>query len=132
MEYRTFHRPLHPRASASGCVPVHILVCEKALGHYLPDGAHVHHVDGNPRNNANTNLVICEDATYHKLLHWRESIVKAGGDPNTQKRCSFCGELKLFAEFDLRRAHTSTGRQNACRPCMRARNKGRDRQGLTA
>lgn len=43
----------------------------RVLGYALPRKAQVHHVDENPRNNANTNLVVCEDAAYHKLLHRR-------------------------------------------------------------
>ena len=82
--------PHHPKASASGCVYRHILVAEKALGRLLPKGAQVHHVDGNPRNNSNRNLVICQDMAYHKLLHYRTRVVKAGGNPNTDKFCGDC------------------------------------------
>ena len=30
------------------------------------------HLDGNPRNNAPSNLVICQDKAYHMLLHARQ------------------------------------------------------------
>src|SRR5262245_41632863 len=40
---------------------VHVLMAEAAVGHPLPPGAKVHHVDGNRWNNANANLVICQD-----------------------------------------------------------------------
>lgn len=48
----------------------HVLMAEKALGHALPDGAEVHHIDRDRQNN-NTktpwNLVICPDHAYHLL-----------------------------------------------------------------
>ena len=50
----------------------HILIAERVFGKALPKGATVHHVNGNPRDNRNCNLVICEDQKYHMLLHKRE------------------------------------------------------------
>lgn len=50
----------------------HVLLAEKALGRKLPEGAVVHHMDGNPSNNHQPfNLVICPDQAYHALLHKR-------------------------------------------------------------
>lgn len=129
--YARRYMPTHPNATAQGHVFVHVLVSEAALGRTLPKGAHVHHVDGNHRNNANANLVICQDAAYHKLLHVRARIVRAGGDPNTQKICSACQLVKDLDQFNARAGH-STGRQNNCRECSKvafaefhARRKGR-------
>src|SRR3990167_9989532 len=48
---------------------IHILVAEKALGRPLPEGVEVHHHDENRQNNSNSNLVICQDVAYHRLLH---------------------------------------------------------------
>jgi hypothetical protein len=45
----------------------HTLMAEKALGRKLGHGEHVHHVDGNKRNNVNSNFVICTSA-YHRYL----------------------------------------------------------------
>jgi HNH endonuclease len=67
----------HPRASV-GYVMEHTLVAERALGHYLPTGAVVHHVDGNKWNNTPTNLVICQDQAYHVLLHKRQRALARG------------------------------------------------------
>ena len=50
----------------------HILVAEKALGKRLPTGAVIHHIDGNGANNTKSNLVVCPNEQYHKLLHTRE------------------------------------------------------------
>jgi hypothetical protein len=104
-------------------VQAHILVAERALGHHLPPGAEVHHVDGNPLNNAPRNLVICQDAAYHKLLHVRQRTLAAGGNPNTEKVCRDCGTVKLFAQFNAMTANRSNGRQSVCRHCSRVRNR---------
>jgi hypothetical protein len=113
----------HPRAKHRGdrraFVAEHILVAEAALGRYLPDGAEVHHVDENKANNANSNLVICQDHRYHFLLHARARVVKAGGDPNADKICCRCGRVKPLEEFNLSRKLKATGRQSRCRDCSR-------------
>lgn len=66
-----------------------ILIAERVLGKPLPDGAQVHHVDGNRANNANTNLVICQDQSYRLLLQRRAHALKTYGDPNA-RTCGFC------------------------------------------
>lgn len=110
-------------ASGRGCGVAleHVLIAEAALGKRLSPRAHVHHVDENPRNNAPSNLVICEDAAYHKLLHCRMKVLRAGGDPNTEKWCQDCQQLKSFDQFNVMRSNKSTGRQSVCRQCSRAR-----------
>ncbi len=112
--------PLHPSANSKGYVYAHVLVAERALGRHLPAGVSVHHVDENPRNNANANLVICQDHGYHKLLHARARVVRAGGDPNTHAICGYCRSLKPFAEFNKSSASKSFGIQTRCRECSRA------------
>lgn len=112
-------RPTHPKA-AHGCVAEHVLIAEQALGRYLPEGAEVHHVDGCITNNAQGNLVICQDKAYHKLLHFRERIVRAGGDPDTQKICSTCRTLKPIAEFNRSKRSIASGVQTQCRACSSA------------
>lgn len=109
----------HPRASASGCVGEHVLIAEAALGRYLPDGVDVHHVDENITNNANSNLVICQDRAYHKLLHLRARVVRAGRDPDTQRLCGACHTPKPFSAFYRLR----DGLQRRCRDCSRTYGK---------
>lgn len=67
----------------------HVLVAEKAIGRALPSGAVVHHVNGNPLDNRNCNLVICPSIEYHALLHMRERALDACGNANYRK-CPFC------------------------------------------
>jgi hypothetical protein len=85
-------RPDNYRGGPNG-KRAHIIVAEAALGHPLPKGAEVHHVDEDKRNNANSNLVICQDKAYHRFLHFRARIVKAGGNPNTERLCCCCKRI---------------------------------------
>lgn len=126
--YKMVYVPEHPHASPSGCVAEHILIVERAIGKYLRRSADVHHVDGNSRNNANTNLVACDSRGYHKLLHVRTRIVKAGGDPNTQHFCSTCKQLKSRSEFWASSAR-QIGLQNRCIACCKLNDQGRWRRG---
>lgn len=117
--YRIRYKPDHPRASSSGCVHEHVLIAEAALGRYLPVTSPVHHVDEDKRNNANRNLVICQDKAYHLLLHVRTRVLRAGGDPNTQALCCWCRKPKDFSEFGLATGRKCTGLQTACRECIK-------------
>lgn len=96
----------------------HILLAEAALGKALPAGAQVHHVDGNRHNNTRSNLVICQDSSYHQLLHRRQKVLAAGGDPNSQKMCSFCQKPEPFANFNRLSSNKGDGLQSACRVSM--------------
>jgi len=67
----------------------HVVAAETALGKPLPAGAVVHHADGDKRNNANSNLVICQDRAYHMMLHMRQRALDESGDANN-RRCTYC------------------------------------------
>jgi hypothetical protein len=79
------------------------IVAEKALGKPLPDGAEVHHVDGNGRNNDPSNLVICPDKSYHRLLHVRTAAFEACGNANYRK-CSFCQQYDNSSNMRVNRS----------------------------
>lgn len=81
--------PGHPRADRQGYVLEHIIMAEAVLGRYLPIGAEVHHVNSVRNDNRNSNLVICESKSYHRLLHTRAAGYLAIGDPHARK-CSLC------------------------------------------
>ena len=66
---------------------LHVQAAEKALGKPLPPGAEVHHINGNPADNANKNLVICQDHKYHALLHMRTEALEITGNPNLRLCC---------------------------------------------
>lgn len=87
--YRRVKSPGHPRADERGRVLEHVLLAEKALGRALPPGVEVHHVDGNGRNNSPGNLVICQNRTYHDLLHTRMRALAECGHADW-RRCKYC------------------------------------------
>ena len=85
--YVLLRMPNHPRANG-GYVLEHIILAEKALGKPLPLKAEVHH--HNARGD-NTQIVICENRAYHKLLHVRTDALRAYGHANWRK-CWICKE----------------------------------------
>jgi hypothetical protein len=96
----------------------HREIAERALGKPLPPKAHVHHFDDHGRNNTHTNLVVCQDIAYHKLLHRRQRIKQRGGDPNTQSWCGFCKALRPNEMFWVRKTGPSKGQlTTTCKLC---------------
>ena len=86
--YVVLHKPEHPNSNTQGKVREHVYKASRALGKPLPKGSHVHHVDNNPKNNINSNLVICSGG-YHRLIHARTTALDLTGDANKMK-CVYC------------------------------------------
>lgn len=112
----------HPRANKNGHVHEHVLIAEHALGKPLSGEHPVHHHDNDGHNNANTNLVICEDDDYHKLIHARLRVFLSGGDPDADSVCSVCHEAKPVAEFYSDK-NAWNGAFSSCIKCTVARDK---------
>lgn len=129
--YRLVRIPDHPRAKGHGQIYEHVFIAEQALGHYLPDGVEVHHVDENPRNNTRTNLVICQDQAYHMLLHRRARVLRAGGNPNTQGLCYVCKMVKDLTSFN-KSTRRRSGYQTCCAECGRANSRRRRQIGAVS
>ena len=109
------------------CIAVHRARAVAALGHPLPKGAQVHHADWSKDENAP--LVICQDYRYHMLLHARGRVVRAGGNPNTQRICCRCKQLRNLSEFRKSLAGRDGRRnlqlQRECKKCENARRLAR-------
>lgn len=95
--YMLVHDPSHPRADVSGYVREHIKIVEAALGKSLPPRAEVHHINQVKSDNRNANLVLCEDAAYHQLLH-RRMRAKAACGHCDWIRCQFCQQWGPLGE----------------------------------
>ena len=91
--YVTIRLASHPRAGIRGRVQESVLIAERVLGNFLPLKAVVHHVDGNTINNENSNLVVCENQSYHKFLHQRKRAYDACRCASWRK-CWVCKEYE--------------------------------------
>jgi hypothetical protein len=60
--------PDHPNASLEGYIGEHRLIASNVLGRPLKEGEIVHHINRNPKDNSNCNLIICNQS-YHDLIH---------------------------------------------------------------
>lgn len=110
---------------------LHVLVAEKALGKSLARKHPVHHVDENPSNNDASNLVICESAGYHRLLHLRMEVQKAGFNPNTHKKCGMCKKFLALTEFYITaRKGAYGGKTHRCKDCIKIVNARRYAGGI--
>lgn len=99
-------------------VTLHRMRAERALGKPLPVGAVVHHADGSRDDNAP--LVICQNDSYHKLLHARMRVKSAGGNPDTDAVCGICRRAKSRELFHVRSGQVF-GVRDACISCERNR-----------
>ena len=109
---------------------IHRIRAEQALGKPLPLGAEVHHADGS--KSPESPLVICQDAKYHKFLHFRMRVLKAGGNPNTDKICQTCRSLKPVSMFPKNKSGTY-GLYHSCKACAcaaTARQRQRRREAV--
>ena len=88
----------------------HAWAAEKALGHALPKGAQVHHVNGDKTDNRNENLVICPNNEYHKLLHKRQRALEVCGNANWIV-CCYC---RKYDDPKNMYVHSSGGWHKAC------------------
>lgn len=123
LEYRQGHRPRRTNSYrnkrtgiGTSCEAIHRTRAAHALGKPLPLKAVVHHADGSRDEHAR--LVICQDSSYHNLLHARMRVRAAGGDPNTQRICSRCRCLCSLSQFRGRHdVPRNLSIQSICKSC---------------
>lgn len=74
--YVMVRKPEHPFSWVNGYVKLHRLVMELKLQRYLKPEEHVHHVDGNKKNNNIDNLELL-DMAEHRRIHNKEMKYKS-------------------------------------------------------
>lgn len=104
--------PEHPRA-ISGYVYEHVVVVERAISRQILPPIVVHHVDRVRTNNQPSNLCVLQDSGEHARLHARLRVLRAGGNPWTEKLCAMCRLPKPFAAF-------YNAKRSDCIECCRA------------
>ena len=103
--YRSLYR--HKNIHAGSSITLHKYIVESVIGRELPNGAEIHHVDGDGLNNAHSNLVVCPDRAYHALLHRRAKAIDACGNANWLP-CMYCkkycdpSQMTLYTPKDQR------------------------------
>ena len=95
---------------------LHRIRAEQALGHALPLGAVVHHLDGSKHDDAP--IAILQNRGEHQRLHARMRVHAAGGNPWTGKICARCHVVKPQGEF-YRTTRSHDGRFWYCKECSR-------------
>lgn len=90
---------------------------ELVLGKPLPRGAEVHHADGSKNDDAP--LVICQDRSYHSLLHKLMRVLRAGGKPHSERICSACRRILPFSAFSGDVLHKNSNHGDRCIACSR-------------
>ena len=100
----------HPYSDSKGYVSRSRLVAEKALGKHISTKHDIHHVNEIRDDDSSKNLVVCENRSYHKILHRRQKALDACGNAGWRK-CSVC---KIYD--DPENLYTENGRcyHNKC------------------
>lgn len=83
-------KPGHPDANNHGYVFEHRLVAEAILGRPLEPRERVHHDNEDKADNRRENLIVCEDAGYHRVIH-RQHLTPATID---RTRAIWLGEAR--------------------------------------
>lgn len=101
----------------------HRVVAEEVLGKSLPPKAVIHHVNEIKTDNRKSNLVICQNEAYHKLLHTRQRVVDLGGHPDTHAYCSHHKAVHLSGAFGVDKGRVS-GLSHRCKAGDAERQRG--------
>ena len=88
---RFISMPNHPQVRTTGSIREHRLVCEDVLGRILKLTETIHHINGDTLDNRNCNLVLCENNSYHTMLHKRQRALESCGNANWLI-CMYCKE----------------------------------------
>jgi len=75
-------------------------IVECLLGKALSTKAVVHHINEDTLDDQTKNLVVCENNSYHYLLHQRTEAYRATGNANS-RRCEICKEWGIPGDGDM-------------------------------
>lgn len=106
--YLDAYVPGHPMADKRGRVLLHRLVASETVGRALRPDEHVHHINGNPRDNRPGNLEIVSPAA-HNARHPQKT--KPHGAPRRYRagcRCDLCKEGQSLRMRRYRAAKADT------------------------
>jgi hypothetical protein len=74
--YVRVYKPDHPRARKNGYIGEHVLVWEDTHHAILPEGWHIHHLNGIKNDNRPENLVAMSDNTHRRVLSEKAHRIK--------------------------------------------------------
>lgn len=124
--YRCVRIPRHPRATLGNGQYVfeHILLCEIAIGSFVPNGAVVHHMNEIKDDNTEGNLVVLDSLAHHVEIHRRIRAMKSCGNPDWHP-CGIC------LQYDAKENLSSFGRHKTCHS-KRERERYQSKVGLAS
>lgn len=103
----------------------HVFRKEEELGHPIPKGFNVHHINGNVQDNRLENLQVIsasEHTRLHGLQKSEQKLIASGGIPGVHKKCPVCGLVKELTDFPKSR-QTHNGIYPYCKDCSAARTR---------
>ena len=109
--------PNHPNARKNGTVLEHIVICSAVLGKPLPLKAIIHHWDKNNSNNKSFNLLICQDQSFHMVIHMRQKAYEQSGHAD-YRYCNTCEKWHSTKDMCKNR-NASLGYGHICKVCHR-------------
>lgn len=99
---------------------LHRVIVMGVVGRKLSSSVIVHHVDDDGTNNRHDNLVVLENQGEHARLHYRRSVLRAGGDPFTDALCDLCHHVHPMADCYRLKANRTWRGRGCHRDYMRA------------
>jgi hypothetical protein len=109
--------PGHPRPVAGDFQYEHVLIMESHLGRFLIPPEEIHHKNEIKHDNWIENLHLCKDKAEHRRMHRRMRIERLGGNPDTQKICYRCRQLKDLNEYSPSSSRGKPVLGSMCKPC---------------
>lgn len=116
--YVRVYAPNHEHSDTKGYIKQHIQIAENILRKKLPLNAVIHHIDENKQNNENNNLVICQNDSYHHLIHDRKKAFYESGDANNLK-CSCCNKWLTVNNFGTLQSRINRKHRSVCFECRK-------------